>query len=238
MPTELTCITPHSDGYTAYRSRRIGQARASSWGRPAEPMDLTGDRLIGIPARWLQAEPRRCTKNASSRDRRPAADRTRSRRFVATPTAMLEPPVAGRARPSRAGRGFKPLPPSIAGRGRPERRDGRCDRLQVPAQRRLGHRGRRSPTCWPCRTRWWSSGWPTSSGSNSCGYVGGANMGDFTYTLTDAGRDRARRYMEESMYVGAAPVPLDAYCAGGQGPVDHPREARTRTSFARRSATC
>ena len=42
-------------------------------------------------------------------------------------------------------------------------------------------------------------------------YVGAANAGDFTYTLTDAGRDRARRMMEDSMYVGAAPVPLDKY---------------------------
>jgi len=44
------------------------------------------------------------------------------------------------------------------------------------------------------------------------GYVGNANMGDFTYTLTEAGRDRARRFMDESMYFGAAPVPLLTYC--------------------------
>ena len=44
------------------------------------------------------------------------------------------------------------------------------------------------------------------------GYVGNANMGDFTYTLTEAGRSRARQFMEESMYFGAAPVPLEAYC--------------------------
>jgi predicted ATPase with chaperone activity len=43
-------------------------------------------------------------------------------------------------------------------------------------------------------------------------YVGGASMGDFTYTLSDAGRDRARRYMEESLYIGSAPVPLSTYC--------------------------
>jgi predicted ATPase with chaperone activity len=42
-------------------------------------------------------------------------------------------------------------------------------------------------------------------------YVGGASAGDFTYTLTDAGRDRARRYMDESLYVGPAPVPLTTY---------------------------
>ena len=43
------------------------------------------------------------------------------------------------------------------------------------------------------------------------GYVGTAVMGDFTYQLTDAGRERARKCLEESMYLGAAPVPLDAY---------------------------
>jgi predicted ATPase with chaperone activity len=43
------------------------------------------------------------------------------------------------------------------------------------------------------------------------GYSGPAILGDFTYVLTDAGRAQARTYMEESMYVGAAPVPLSAY---------------------------
>jgi len=43
------------------------------------------------------------------------------------------------------------------------------------------------------------------------GYVGTAVMGDFTYQLTDAGRERARKCLEESMYIGAAPVPLAAY---------------------------
>lgn len=44
-------------------------------------------------------------------------------------------------------------------------------------------------------------------------YVGAAQMGDFTYTLTDAGRDRARRFQLESLYVGPAPVPIDQYIA-------------------------
>src|SRR5438552_17611460 len=42
-------------------------------------------------------------------------------------------------------------------------------------------------------------------------YVAAGGAGDFTYTLTEGGRDRARSMMEESMYVGSAPVPLDAY---------------------------
>jgi hypothetical protein len=41
--------------------------------------------------------------------------------------------------------------------------------------------------------------------------VGAAQMGDFTYTLTDSGRERARRYLLESLYTGAAPVPIDDY---------------------------
>lgn len=43
-------------------------------------------------------------------------------------------------------------------------------------------------------------------------YTGAATMGDFNYTLTEAGRGRARSMMEESMYIGAAPVPLSTYC--------------------------
>ena len=46
------------------------------------------------------------------------------------------------------------------------------------------------------------------------GYVGAAQMGDFTYTLNESGRDRARRYREECMYIGAAPVPLARYVEG------------------------
>lgn len=42
-------------------------------------------------------------------------------------------------------------------------------------------------------------------------YTGTATMGDFVYTLSDAGREWARKYQQECMYIGAAPVPLDAY---------------------------
>jgi predicted ATPase with chaperone activity len=38
-----------------------------------------------------------------------------------------------------------------------------------------------------------------------------AQMGDFVYTLTDQGRQRARSNMEQCSYLGAAPVPLDDY---------------------------
>ena len=43
-----------------------------------------------------------------------------------------------------------------------------------------------------------------STGSGSAGY---------RYALTDAGRTRARQYLDVSQYVGPAPVPLSAYVA-------------------------
>ncbi len=38
-----------------------------------------------------------------------------------------------------------------------------------------------------------------------------AQLGDFVYTLTDHGRQRARTSMEQCSYLGAAPVPLEDY---------------------------
>ncbi len=67
------------------------------------------------------------------------------------------------------------------------------------------------------------------------GYVGAAVIGDFTYTLSDAGRDRARHYMEESLYIGPAPVPLDAYCAAVKAQSithEQPREESLRRAFS------
>ncbi|HVP12676.1 MAG TPA: AAA family ATPase, partial [Phycisphaerae bacterium] len=66
-------------------------------------------------------------------------------------------------------------------------------------------------------------------------YVGSSHMGDFTYTLTDAGRDRAARFMMESMYVGAAPVPLHAYIEAITAQtitVMQPREEDLRKAFS------
>lgn len=42
-------------------------------------------------------------------------------------------------------------------------------------------------------------------------FRGTAAMGDYEFTITDPGRDRARRFMEECAYIGAAPVPLSDY---------------------------
>jgi predicted ATPase with chaperone activity len=38
-----------------------------------------------------------------------------------------------------------------------------------------------------------------------------AQLGDFVYTLTDQGRQRAKAAMEQCSYIGAAPVPLEDY---------------------------
>jgi predicted ATPase with chaperone activity len=38
-----------------------------------------------------------------------------------------------------------------------------------------------------------------------------AQLGDFVYSLTEQGRQRARTVMEQSSYMGAAPVPLEDY---------------------------
>ena len=66
-------------------------------------------------------------------------------------------------------------------------------------------------------------------------YLGAAQMGDFTYTLTEAGRERARRYMLESMYIGPAPVPLDKYVEAIEAQTItgiHPQEADLRRAFS------
>ena len=42
---------------------------------------------------------------------------------------------------------------------------------------------------------------------------GGSGTSSYRYTLTDLGRDRAQQYFENSLYAGAAPVPLASYVA-------------------------
>ncbi len=43
-------------------------------------------------------------------------------------------------------------------------------------------------------------------------YRGANSVNDYTHTLTDQGRDRARRYTQLTTYFGAAPVRLEDYC--------------------------
>jgi hypothetical protein len=42
-------------------------------------------------------------------------------------------------------------------------------------------------------------------------YLGSTAMNDYIHTLSDSGRDRARRHMQKTTYFGSAPVPLDQY---------------------------
>ena len=42
-------------------------------------------------------------------------------------------------------------------------------------------------------------------------FKGAAAMGDYDYTITDMGRERARRYADECSYIGAAPVSVKDY---------------------------
>ncbi|MFQ5490301.1 MAG: AAA family ATPase [Phycisphaerae bacterium] len=42
-------------------------------------------------------------------------------------------------------------------------------------------------------------------------YRDSASMGDFRYALTEAGQERARKYIDDCSYVGPCPVPLDYY---------------------------
>ena len=65
--------------------------------------------------------------------------------------------------------------------------------------------------------------------------VDSASMGDFQYTLTDGGRDRAQRYLRESMYVGAAPVPLATYIRAMRAQTVtkvYPKEEDLRRAFS------
>ena len=45
------------------------------------------------------------------------------------------------------------------------------------------------------------------------GATGSGSAAGYRYTLTDAGRDRARQYLDANQYIGPAPVPLAAYVA-------------------------
>jgi len=45
------------------------------------------------------------------------------------------------------------------------------------------------------------------------GATGSGSAAGYRYTLTDAGRDRARQYLDANQYIGPAPVPLTAYVA-------------------------
>ncbi len=66
-------------------------------------------------------------------------------------------------------------------------------------------------------------------------YTNVADMGDYEYTLTEAGRARAREYLEECSYIGAAPVSYEDYVASVAAQTitaEHPQEADLRRAFS------
>ncbi len=66
-------------------------------------------------------------------------------------------------------------------------------------------------------------------------YKGSASMGDFEYVLTEAGRERGKKYFEECSYMGTAPVPLKDYVSAVRAQTittEHPTEANLREAFS------
>jgi predicted ATPase with chaperone activity len=66
-------------------------------------------------------------------------------------------------------------------------------------------------------------------------YTNAATAGDYQYSLTDAGRARARLYADECAYVGTAPVRFDDYVraiAAQTITAEQPREEDLRRAFA------
>ena len=66
-------------------------------------------------------------------------------------------------------------------------------------------------------------------------YKGSGGMGDFEYTLTDAGRARGSRFLEEGTYCGPAPVPFDDYVKSVQAQTiatESPGPEQLREAFA------
>jgi predicted ATPase with chaperone activity len=66
-------------------------------------------------------------------------------------------------------------------------------------------------------------------------YTNSATANDYLYSLTDAGRARAKVYYEECAYVGAAPVPFDEYIksvADQTITTEHPKQEDLRRAFS------
>jgi predicted ATPase with chaperone activity len=66
-------------------------------------------------------------------------------------------------------------------------------------------------------------------------YTNTVAANDYMYSLTDAGRARARLYADECNYVGTAPVPFDDYVksvAAQTISTEHPKEEDLRRAFA------
>jgi hypothetical protein len=65
-------------------------------------------------------------------------------------------------------------------------------------------------------------------------YANAASAGDYVYSLTDAGRARAKMYFDECTYTGTAPVPFDEYIASVAAQTianERPKEADLRRAL-------
>ncbi len=66
-------------------------------------------------------------------------------------------------------------------------------------------------------------------------YANASSANDYVYSLTDAGRARARMYFEECAYVGSAPVPFEDYLRSVSAQTiasEHPKEDDLRQAFS------
>ena len=66
-------------------------------------------------------------------------------------------------------------------------------------------------------------------------YTNSATANDYMYSLTDAGRARAKIYSDECSYVGSAPVPFDDYVKAVSAQTitnEQPKEADLRRAFS------
>jgi predicted ATPase with chaperone activity len=66
-------------------------------------------------------------------------------------------------------------------------------------------------------------------------YADSSSANDYVYSLTDAGRARARMHFDECAYVGPAPVPFDDYLRSVSAQTiatEHPKEADLRAAFS------
>lgn len=66
-------------------------------------------------------------------------------------------------------------------------------------------------------------------------HSGSAQLGDYVFTLTDQGRQRAKQAMDQCAYVGYAPVPLDDYLVSVDAQsvrAEAPRRAQLQKAFA------
>ena len=149
---------------------------------------------------------------------------------MSTPaSAVLTPSSASNGKPS-----FYPSRPDELRGGRPERGDRRGPGFQIPRELRHG-RGRRIAQELGLPFRPFPDFLRQLKNQQFLAYADSSSANDYVYSLTDAGRARARMYFEECAYVGPAPVPFDDYLRSVSAQTittEHPKEADLRQAFS------